>query len=398
MGGPVFSNATSLVRTGTYRSARVCALCSIVRQNTRAPSPDSRIDTIRTDANRSILMKISILVLLGASSSPAQPQAPWAQAYPLTEINKPADLTELDGSESSSFLSEHRTQLPEHQIDPLRAIVSVDYPESVRSIRDATRYTLHSIGYSLVEQGERTAPELQTLLDAPLPIVQRQIHQVPVSEVLRALGGIGYVLVVDHIHRLVTFDPKPIYAELPVPAAPADIARAVPTPGSRPVVIVPATPLIDNATRTEHASLRERLGLTTTAQSLDGKGNVTQLRRSNFASRFEDYAEVEGRVLPFTPNSSTVRPEHNAFLAELLARLNPRTDLVSIIGCANDTPTRKTDHRLLAQARAHAVKSYLIAAGIDSRLILDEACWSDDAGNLPNHGAIVALKRRRGGE
>ena len=380
----------------------MCALSFIVRQITRAPSPDSRIDTFRTDANRSILIAISVLVLLGASPSRAQPQAPWAKAYPLTEINKPADLAELDVSELPSFLSEHRTQLPEHQIDPLRAIVSVDYPESVRSIRDATLYTLHSIGYSLVEQGERTAPELQTLLDAPLPIVQRQIHQVPVSEVLRALGGIGYVLVVDHIHRLVTFDPKPIYAELPVPAAPADIARAVPTPGSRPVVIVPATPLIDNATRTEPApdstSLRERLGLATTAQSLDGKGNVTRLRRSNFVSRFEDYAEVEGRVLPFTPNSSTVRPEHNAFLEELLARLNPRTDLVSIIGCANDTPTGKTDHRLLAQARAHTVKSYLIAAGIDSRLILDEACWSDDAGNLPNHGAIVALKRRRGGE
>lgn len=346
-------------------------------------------------------MLASATILTTATTNAA---AAWGHSLPLTQINKPSEITNLSAPETQRFLTQHDARLKEHQIDPLQAVVSVDFPNSIQSVRDATLWTLTTVGYSLVEQGPRTAPELQTLLHAPLPVMQRSLHQVHVSEILRALAGIGHVVVVDHINRLITFDPRPLYAQLPSQIVPNSVPADQSLLGSTDsILIVPAQLPHQRVRRIKTPSLREQLGkiestaATARPDTLASQDNVTLLGRSSFSETYGQYTELQGMVVSFSETSQRLQRSDDEYIKSLAETFTPATDLVSIIGCANTVGTNK-NNRTLAEARARAIRNRLINLGVDRDLILDEACWSTDPENLPNHGAIVALKRSKGGE
>ena len=94
-------------------------------------------------------------------------------------------------------------------------LCEVDFPaSSISNIRQAVAALLRPMGYELLDGGSNTSELLQDLLTSPLPEVQRSFRNVRASEVLRAFAGVGYIVVVDHVRRRVTFDPKPLYVSI----------------------------------------------------------------------------------------------------------------------------------------------------------------------------------------
>lgn len=132
-------------------------------------------------------------------------------AYPLTTVVQDPALQNLSphATTATRTLSRYNLRAPEYQIDPLKALLSINYGSDTYTVRDAVRKVADFIGYRLLEAGPAVCPKLQTLLSSPLPTVHRHFEGVPVREVLRSLAGPGYFLVVDRSLRKLTFDTAP---------------------------------------------------------------------------------------------------------------------------------------------------------------------------------------------
>jgi hypothetical protein len=88
---------------------------------------------------------------------------------------------------------------------------------SAASVQDAVRLVLQPTGYQLA--GADYAPALQpTLLRMPLPTSHRDFTGHRAIDALVALAKPGYRVVVDHVHRLIAFEPRPRYRHYAVRA------------------------------------------------------------------------------------------------------------------------------------------------------------------------------------
>ena len=104
---------------------------------------------------------------------------------------------------------------PSHQTHLLETVVQVRFPEQgVQTTGEAIRYLLARSGYALAA-AEASDPALASLLGLPLPEVQRELGPVTVAAGLQTLAGPAYCLVVDHVHRLISFELAPRYRGLP---------------------------------------------------------------------------------------------------------------------------------------------------------------------------------------
>ena len=99
----------------------------------------------------------------------------------------------------------------DYQVDPLKGIVSIVFEPGVQTVRDATLAILGPIGYELLESDPNVSPLLAGLLESPLPIMQREVNALRAEEALRMLAGTGFIVVVDPVHRRVTYDPRPVF-------------------------------------------------------------------------------------------------------------------------------------------------------------------------------------------
>ena len=168
----------------------------------------------------SVLFAGMAVLVLGSTVVLAEDLAPaWGDAFPLKQSrNKEPvrDDSHRSGPPISDLhLIEHDTAVRRDQIDPLHAVVEIDFPvSSISNVRQAVAALLRPMGYELLDGGRNTSELLQDLLTSPLPEVQRSFRNVRASEVLRAFAGVGYIVVVDHVRRRVTFDPKPLYLSI----------------------------------------------------------------------------------------------------------------------------------------------------------------------------------------
>lgn len=110
------------------------------------------------------------------------------------------------------------TAATEPQADPLQVMVSTRLPGYVLRVGEAVDYLLLRSGYRLADQAS-TDPNTNTLLALPLPEVHRQIGPMRLRDVLETLGGKAYVLVIDPVHRQVSFDLKTPYQPLLIQTA-----------------------------------------------------------------------------------------------------------------------------------------------------------------------------------
>ncbi len=91
------------------------------------------------------------------------------------------------------------------QIDPLQAVVAIAFPDQISTVGDALHYLLRRTGYRFASR-EATDPASTALMRQPLPAVHRQLGPITVSRALTTLAGPAWYLVVDPVHRLVSFE------------------------------------------------------------------------------------------------------------------------------------------------------------------------------------------------
>ena len=152
----------------------------------------------------------------------------WAQwllasiaCLPALALAKPADTADVRVGRYSIAVAIPRPE----QVNPLKALVTVNFQRKVRTVGDALHYLLRHSGYRLAE-AYASDPAVPILLSQSLPAVQRRLGPCPLQTALTTLAGPVYRLVVDGPHRLVSFELTAKYRAL-VPvffAAPASEA------------------------------------------------------------------------------------------------------------------------------------------------------------------------------
>ncbi len=150
------------------------------------------------------------------------------------------------------------------QAEPLAVPVQMEFPLPVQTVGRAVEQVLAPTGYRLAHL-HASCPSLSALLDLPLPAVHRTLGPMRLDEALQTLAGPAHTLVIDPVHRLVSFELRQRYAILaPVatPRAPldADKARA---PAARAAELRASRPLLPQTAGRrrigpirEHAQLR----------------------------------------------------------------------------------------------------------------------------------------------
>ena len=97
------------------------------------------------------------------------------------------------------------TTLTKAQTDPLQAMITVQFPDRVRTVGEAVQHLLQHSGYRLAGT-EATGPASAYLMALPLPAAHRSLGPLPLKRALETLSGPAFRLVEDPVHRLVAFD------------------------------------------------------------------------------------------------------------------------------------------------------------------------------------------------
>lgn len=91
------------------------------------------------------------------------------------------------------------------QQDLLAQAKPVQIPEAVISVGDGLQWLLQGSGYQLVK-AEQLSAEVLALLALPLPQAHRQFDPLPLRMIIRLIVGVGFMLVEDPVHRLVSIE------------------------------------------------------------------------------------------------------------------------------------------------------------------------------------------------
>ncbi len=93
----------------------------------------------------------------------------------------------------------------EEQGDPLQAMITMHFPESVRTVGEAIRQALRESGYRLAGP-DAMGPASAYVMELSLPAVHRNLGPMPLKQALETLAGPAFRLVEDPVHRLVAFE------------------------------------------------------------------------------------------------------------------------------------------------------------------------------------------------
>ena len=132
------------------------------------------------------------------------------------------------------------------------------------------------------------------------------------------------------------------------------------------------------------------------AQTPIVKHNVYETTTSNYQSLFTGYEDVEQSILVF-PNDSLRMGEVNKQIIEsFVDKMDPETDLLSVIGCSHGQTEISNGNSVLALGRANRVKEALLFSGIDHDKVLEEGCWAPTLFDevMPRRGVVLTLKRQ----
>lgn len=99
------------------------------------------------------------------------------------------------------------------QVDPLDVVVTVVFPEQLTTVDEALHYVLRRSGYRLAS-AEAADPATSVLANQPLPEVHRRLGPITVARALSTLAGPAWTMVIDPVHRLVSFELAQEYAAI----------------------------------------------------------------------------------------------------------------------------------------------------------------------------------------
>ncbi len=93
----------------------------------------------------------------------------------------------------------------EQQSNLLSVVVTISFNAHINSVGEAINHLLLRSGYHLASL-KASDPMLPVLLDAPLPHTHKKIGPITIENALHMLAGSAWALVVDPVHRLVSFE------------------------------------------------------------------------------------------------------------------------------------------------------------------------------------------------
>ncbi|MGH8651414.1 MAG: FimV/HubP family polar landmark protein [Gammaproteobacteria bacterium] len=99
------------------------------------------------------------------------------------------------------------------QVDLFTLPVHTEFPFSIQTVGGALEHVLTPSGYRLASI-PASCPSLPALLAWPLPAVHRRLGPMRLDEALKTLAGPAHYLVVDPVHRLVSFELREEYQAL----------------------------------------------------------------------------------------------------------------------------------------------------------------------------------------
>ena len=95
---------------------------------------------------------------------------------------------------------------------PLHELKSINIPSSTVSIGKAVDYILQGTGYAQAQRSARSTDDF-ALMAKPLASINREFDNVTVLEMLRAVAGLGYVVIVDPLNKLIAFEVENGFAQ-----------------------------------------------------------------------------------------------------------------------------------------------------------------------------------------
>lgn len=95
----------------------------------------------------------------------------------------------------------------------IKGTVERQFPDTVKTIGEAVEYTLNDTGYKLLPVSRSTS-SVRQLYSNPLPVYLRSVGPMPLKGALLSLSGQAYQLVVDPVHRLITYKLRSDYQGL----------------------------------------------------------------------------------------------------------------------------------------------------------------------------------------
>lgn len=125
--------------------------------------------------------------------------------------------------------------------------------------------------------------------------------------------------------------------------------------------------------------------------------NYFEIGESNYGSVFNDYEDVASSVLIFPNDSLRLGGSNKAIIEQYVAKMDPDTDVLSVIGCSLGPTEIKNGNSLLAIGRANRVKEAFLFSGLEHDQVLEEGCWAPEIAEiaLPTRGVVVTLKRQK---
>lgn len=340
-----------------------------------------------------VLITSPVVQVLATESGPEQ----WEQAFPLSSLRASSNDTLPAKPDLAKSLSYRETGAAADQIDPLSKTATIRFAPKVSTIGDAAKAVLDPVGYELLSQGPNVSSLLAELLDSPLPLNQREFSHLRVSEMLRALAGVGHVLVIDHVHRKVTFDPVPRYNRIGQ-ATQADVSpvasqysdKGISDRLTQAIVIAPLSEPAPQKLRAEKPA-----GDFDTGQSVDGSG-----KHGSFADQIDRALQgSESSRQLANINASVITDEHfvRADVDALKLRVETERTLrriaadflvdkheVIISDCSVDVPAQAQElHRKL-------IGSALVRLGVGVRHHQTHSC-ADSRPSVVLNGQITHL-------
>jgi conjugative transfer region protein (TIGR03748 family) len=139
-----------------------------------------------------VLVKLTLLLASVASLTT------WAAEKEIVQVARYSTITPLPSAA---------------QAEPLNAVVSIVFPEEFTTADEALHYVLRRSGYRLARAGAAD-PATSVLAKQPLPEVHRRLGPITVASALTTLAGPAWSMVMDPVHRLVSFELVPEYAAI----------------------------------------------------------------------------------------------------------------------------------------------------------------------------------------
>ena len=101
-----------------------------------------------------------------------------------------------------------KEEIPSNKIDLLQQNISISFGPSITNIKQALEQLLENTGLRL-QNSQNQDEYTQAMLANPLPATQRVIQNASLKQTLLALTGDKFDIVVDPIHRIISFKIKP---------------------------------------------------------------------------------------------------------------------------------------------------------------------------------------------